>query len=69
MKTPARGSAIATGLGLIGFGLLYCFFGIFPGRWADAVTESEEPLRFGFRVFLSLVPGSALLFWGLLRSK
>jgi hypothetical protein len=73
-KKPSSFSAIVAGIGIIGFGLLYFCTGIFPNRsgfsprW-NAVTRSEEPLRFGFALFVTFVIVAACLIWGLLKIK
>ncbi|MEX0805287.1 MAG: hypothetical protein WD688_18505 [Candidatus Binatia bacterium] len=74
MKKPDPVAAIITGVGFIGFSLFYKSMGIFPHRtrgffsrgWS-AVTATEEPLRFQFVVFLTLVIGVACVIWGLLK--
>jgi hypothetical protein len=66
-------TAIVTGLGVIGFGLLYYFSGILPGRsgffrrW-DAITAKEEPVRFVVGIFLTFVLGAGCLIWGVVKS-
>ena len=71
-KKPSPSTAIISGIGIIGFGLLYHVTGIFPSRtgssprW-DAVTEAEDPVRFRLAVLVTLVIGAACLIWGLLK--
>ena len=73
MKKPNPASAIITGLGVLGFGALYFLTGIFPSRtnWSPdrVVTKAEEPIRFGFMMFVTFVAGAACLIWGILKSK
>ena len=77
MKTkPTPFTAIITGLGILGFGLLYYLTGIFPSkrggfflspRW-DAVTVTENPFRFRFAIIVTFVVGAASLIWGLFKT-
>ena len=67
--------AILVGIGFIGFGLLYYFTGILPSRnrgWFfsrnDAVTATEDPVRFGIGIFVLLAAGVVLLIWGVSKS-
>ena len=73
MNKPNPTAAIITGLGVLGFGALYFLTGIFPSRtaWSPGrvVTETENPVRFGFAIFVTFVAGIACLIWGILNSK
>jgi hypothetical protein len=73
MKKPTPATAIITGLGVLGFGALYFLTGIFPSRttWSPdrVVTAAENPIRFGFAIFVTFVAGGASLIWGILNSK
>lgn len=73
MNKPNPAAAIITGLGVLGFGALYFLTGIFPSRtaWSPdrAVTRTEDPIRFGFAMFVTFVAGAACLIWGILKSK
>ena len=71
-KSPTPSSAIITGIGIIGFGLLYFFTGIFTyksGFSYRVVTENENPIRFNFALFVTFVIGAACLLWGLVKTK
>ena len=73
MKKPTPATAIITGLGVLGFGALYYFTGIFPSRTLGSpdrvVTATEDPIRFSFAMFVTFVAGGASLIWGILNSK
>lgn len=74
MKKPTPATAIVTGLGVLGFGALYYFTGIFPSHRSfglpdRVVTATEDPIRFSFAMFVTFVAGGASLIWGILNSK
>ncbi len=73
MKKPTPATAIITGLGVLGFGAFYFLMGIFPSRtfWSPdrVATATDEPIRFGFAMFVTVVAGAASLIWGILNSK
>jgi hypothetical protein len=72
MKKPEPSAAIITGVGLIGFGLMYDAMDIFPSRtgfdprWT-AITPAEEPVRFQLAILLAVVAGVACITWGLVK--
>jgi len=73
MNKPSPGAAIVTGLGVLAFGALYFFMGIFPSRtaWSPgrAVTMAEDPVRFGVAIFVTFVIGAGSLIWGIMKLK
>ena len=71
-KSPTPSSAIITGIGIIGFGVLYFFTGIFTYRTGFSnrvLTQTENPIRFGFALFVTFAIGAACLIWGLVKIK
>lgn len=68
-KKATPSAAIVTGIGAIGFGLVYYATGILPSRRGSVVvTATEDPTRFGVGIVLMMLVGAAALIWGLAKS-
>ncbi|HEX6049263.1 MAG TPA: hypothetical protein VFZ21_08340 [Gemmatimonadaceae bacterium] len=70
MQKPSPGSAIATGVGLLLFAVLFKLTGILTyrsGFKSHAVTGSEDPVRFKAMLVGAVVLAVGSIIWGLVK--
>ena len=70
MQKPTPGSAIATGVGLLLFTVLFEMTGIVTyrsGFKSHAVTQSDDPVRFNGMIILVVVIAVGWILWGLVK--
>jgi hypothetical protein len=70
MQKPTPGSAIATGVGLLFFTVLFKMTGIFTyrsGFKSHAVTQSDDPVGFNGMIIVAVVIAVGSILWGLLK--